>query len=142
MESTIISLGICVALPVLIVWLVTRVSVNRDNQKTAVLLEALKGNNPIDVDTIAKTLAATGKSPKTPLERNNLYLLCGCIFSLLGLTAAIICSLIWIEAGFDCDGVGISIAVSGICFALGISYLIVYFVTKKQLKENGNLLHE
>lgn len=143
MESIIISLGICVVLPVLIVWFITRVAVNRDNRKTAVLIEALKSNNPVDVDIIAKTLAQTSaRTPRTPHEQNKAYLLRGCIFSLLGLATAIICSLLWINAGFDSAGVGVSIIVSGVCFALGISYLIVYFVAKKQLKVSGNHLHE
>lgn len=123
-----VPLGICVALPVLIVWIIYRASTNGDNKRAEVLIEAIRSNNGIDADRLAEALA---KPRKTPAELLNLRLLRGCIFSLIGVAAALYswyasCSFpemnvqnwMWIIAAAS--------------LAIGISYLIVYFVSKKK----------
>ena len=47
LEAILIPLGVCVALPVLIVWLVYRSRTNKDNRRAEVLIEAIKANGGI-----------------------------------------------------------------------------------------------
>ena len=53
MESIIavlIPIFICVVLPVLIVWIVFRATMNNDNKRAEVLIKAIEANNGIDAD--------------------------------------------------------------------------------------------
>lgn len=125
-----VPLGICVVLPVLIVWIIFRSYINSDNKRAEVLIEAIRANNDIDASVLAKAFA---KPVKTPLERLQTRLLRGCILSLVGL-ALTICSLCMFWAGgFDADAVELFFIGGLILLATGIGYLIVYFVTRKQL---------
>lgn len=64
----------------------------------------------------------------------NLRLLRGCIFSLAGIAFMVVCIVTY----FNCDRVmtdvaGVFMVLGAVSIAIGISYLITYFVTKKQL---------
>ena len=43
-----VPLGVCVALPVLIVWLVTRVRKNETDRKAEIMLKAIEAGTPVD----------------------------------------------------------------------------------------------
>ena len=47
--SIIISLGICVVLPVLIVWLIMRKQTNDTNKSTEIILDALEKNPNLQI---------------------------------------------------------------------------------------------
>ena len=49
MEEVLISLGICLAMPVLIVWLISRMRQNETNRKAEIMLKAI--DNGVTVDT-------------------------------------------------------------------------------------------
>lgn len=122
---------ICVLLPVLIMWLVSRIEMNRNNRRADVLIEAIKTYNGMDVDRLSEALV---KPRRTPLEMLNLRLLRGCIFSLTGIAFMVVCIVTY----FNCDRVmtdvaGVFMVLGAVSIAIGISYLITYFVTKKQL---------
>ena len=70
MDDILIVLGICVVLPVMIVWLVTRVRQNETNKKTEIMLKAIESGATIDVNffkekqgakTIKERLRAEGR---------------------------------------------------------------------------------
>lgn len=137
-NGTLVPLGICVALPVLVVWLSTRSDINKENRNAEVLIEAIRNNAGVDTDRLAEALSGRNKS-KTPLELLNLRLLRGSIFSLIGLVF-IIATIILVNGGYDLDlfGLplivgGLPLIVGGVFLAVGIGYLIVYFVSKKQI---------
>ena len=48
--SIIISLGICVVLPVLIVWLIMRKQTNDTNKRTEIILAALEKNPNLQIE--------------------------------------------------------------------------------------------
>ena len=119
----IVSIFICVVLPVAIVWIVFSASRNSENKRAEVLLKAIEHNANLDADKLAEALA---KKPKTPRERQLGRLLRGSIFTLLGIAFAIVASVI--------DDPDVFV-ISAVCGAVGIAFLIVYFVGRKAYKE-------
>lgn len=59
MDKALVFLGVFVALPVLIVWLVNRTRQNETNRKTELLLKAMESGTPIDPNLLASTLGST-----------------------------------------------------------------------------------
>ncbi len=132
--AVLVPLGICVVLPVLIVFFITRISTNSDNKRAEVLIKAIECNANIDADKLTEALS---KQKKTPMELLNIRLLRGCIFTLLGVAATATAAIIGSnrpELNFQYP----IIMFAGFCFAVGISYLIVYFVSRKSVTDNNN----
>lgn len=128
--GTLVPLGICVVLPVLVVWLFTRAVINKENRNAEVLIEAIRNNAGVDTDRLAQAL---GRQNKSPRELLNLRLLRGAIFSLIGLVF-IIATIILVSGGYGMSEIfGLPLIVGGVFLAVGIGYLIVYFVSKKQI---------
>ena len=124
MDSNIlVPLGICVVLPVMIVWLVTRARQNETNKKTEIMLKAIESGATIDANFFKEKQGA-----KTIKERLLKRLTGGCIFTLMGVVFTVI--------GFvnkDMMAEIIPCIFGGIFFAIGIGLLIVFFVGKKML---------
>ena len=124
--NTIVPLGVCVIMPVMIVWLTTRCEINRQKCKADILMKAIEAGKAIDTDKLTNALT---KQSRTPKEVLNLRLLRGCIFSLIG---AFLVALSLIPA-FDIE----IITPAGISLSIGIAYLIVYFVTRKEINASA-----
>lgn len=130
--ATSIPIFICVVLPALIVWIVFRASMNNDNKRAEVLIKAIESNNGIDADRLADALAKPRKTArKTAREILNLRLLRGCIFSFIGL-GFFATALFANSEGIHSDNIVIPMLAGSVSLAIGVSYLIVYFVTRKQ----------
>lgn len=134
MGHTIIPIAICVVLPIAIVAIIAYMHINADNKRTKVLIKAIESNQNIDTDRLANAFA---KAPLTPHELLNLRLLRGCFFSLIGVAFAIVAGILYNPEESSTDSSFFSMFVSGISMAIGISYLIVYFVTRKQINEEN-----
>lgn len=104
---------------------------NSDNKRANILIKAIESNNGIDADKLAESLQ---KPKKTEREILNMRLLRGCIFSLVGL-ALVITGLVNLATGsdFSSDPVSVPVMFGGIAIAVGISYLIVYRVSRRQM---------
>lgn len=126
--ATSIPIFICVVLPALIVWIVFRASMNNYNKRAEVLIKAIESNNGIDADRLADALA---KPRKTAREILNLRLLRGCLFSFIGL-GFFATALFANSEGLHPDNITIPMLAGSVSLAIGVSYLIVYFVTRKQ----------
>lgn len=124
-----IPLGVCVALPVLIVWLVYRHKTNKDNKRAEVLIEVIKANDGIDADKLAE---AFGDKRKTLKDRLATYLLRGCIFSLTGVAVGIALAWMGFAGGMLTNEMEFYIIATGVLLAVGAGYLITYFVIRKQ----------
>ncbi len=121
----------CVVLPVMIVWIVFRAAMNADNKRAEVLIKAIESNNGMDADKLAKSFE---KRRKTPRELLNLRLLRGCIFTAVGVIFIVVGLVSWASGTeFGANPVTIPMLFGGAAFAIGISYLIVYFVTRKEV---------
>lgn len=126
-----VPISICVILPVSIVLIVFIAAMNSDNKRANILIKAIESNNGIDTDKLAESLQ---KPKKTEREILNMRLLRGCIFSLVGL-ALVITGLVNLATGsdFSSDPVSVPVMFGGIAIAVGISYLIVYRVSRRQM---------
>ena len=126
-----VPISICVVLPVAIVLIIFMTAMNSDNKRAKVLIKAIEANNNIDADKLA---AAFAKPRKTPLEILNKRLLRGCMFTFTGI-ALIIVALVSLAYGteFANDSVTLPMIFGGALLAIGLSYLVVYFVTRKQV---------
>lgn len=130
-----VPLGICVALPVMVVWLAFRYLINKDNRRTELMMEAIKINPNIETSKLLESL----KKPEYTLkERIIRKLLRGSIFSLIGMVFIIIgivmaCIMETIRGNED---IVVNIfVIGGVCLAVGIGFLIAWSASKKQLKE-------
>ncbi|MBR5199555.1 MAG: hypothetical protein IKW20_06970 [Bacteroidales bacterium] len=130
MDKVLVPLGIFVALPVMIVWLVTRARQNEINRKTELLLKAMESGAQIDTNLIASPIGG-----KTIKERLLKRLTAGCIFTLMGivfLTIGIV-NGINLQPGMSNDSAVIPSVFGGIWLAIGVSFFIVFFVGRKML---------
>ena len=73
-------LGICVVLPVMIVWLVMRTRQNETNKKTEVMLKAIESGATVDTEFFK----SQQREQKTIKERLLSRLTWGSMFSLIG----------------------------------------------------------
>lgn len=122
---------VCVILPVSIVAIVYAAKINGDNRRSQVLIKAIESNCEIDADKLAEALQKPKKSMREIL---NLRLLRGCIFSLIGFALCII-GIVSSCTGreFSSDSVTVPLVFGGGFIAIGLSYLIVYYVTRKEI---------
>lgn len=117
-----IPIGICVVLPVMIVWLVMRRRQHEMDRKTEVMLKAIEAGAKIDADFFTGHQEAL-----TIKERLLKRLTSACVTSLLGLFMLVGGVLFGEGMGWDMFVPG------GVLLAIGIALFIVYFVGKKML---------
>ena len=130
MEEILIPIGVCVVLPVMIVWLVNRTRQNDTNRKTEIILKAIEAGAPIDANFFKAQ-----NDTKTVKERLLKRLSGGCIFDLIGIACEIIgiINMIKWDGATSNDSSVVPMVIGGICLAIGISLLIVFFVGRKML---------
>jgi len=130
MTSIIIPIFVCVILPVSIVLIDNITAINRNKTRASVLMKAIECNNNIDANKLAEAFAEPRKSAREIL---NLRLLRGCIFSLIGLGLIIV----GVTGLLNEIAVSIPLILGGASLAIGISYLVVYFVTRREIAEDS-----
>ena len=130
MEEILIPIGICVVLPVMIVWLINRTRQNETNRKTEIMLKAIESGATIDADFFKAQQEQ--KAPKTLKEKLLNRLTAGCVCTLIGIAAVVVCFILEAKLGWDKDG-NFMLTFGAISCAIGISFLLVFFVGKKML---------
>ena len=130
MEEILIPIGICVVLPVMIVWLINRTRQNETNRKTEIMLKAIESGATIDADFFKAQHEQ--KAPKTLKEKLLNRLTAGCVCTLIGIAAVVVCFILEAKLGWDKDG-NFMLTFGAISIAIGISFLLVFFVGKKML---------
>lgn len=135
MGNILVPIFICVVLPVAIVLIISLTKMNADNKRSQVLMKAIEMNPEIDAERLTESLTDRGKKKcVTPAEILNHRLLRGCKFSLIGLVLIVVGLVnFFCGAEFSSDPVTASLIFGGISAAVGVSYLIVYFVSRRQL---------
>ena len=117
-------------LPIIMGWLGTRRKMNENETRKQIVLAAIEKNKETDVEELLKKMA-----PKQKLLKEKLLtkLLWGCIISLFGFS--LFGSGLWIDwcGGSDPDEIHFLYFCGGVLFAIGIGFLIYYFVGKKML---------
>lgn len=133
MEAILIPIGICVILPVLIVWLVNRTRQNETNCKTEIMLKAIEAGATIDADLFK----VQQNGPRTIKERLLKRLTGGCVCTFLGI-AAVVVAIIGRNMMTEFNLLEIFIfpcIAAAVFFAIGIALIIVFFVGMKMLAE-------
>lgn len=126
-----VPIGICVVLPIMIVWLVTRTKSRSIDKKTEVLLKALENGQQIDPE-----LLITPKQSKN-LKTIKMVLLeklqVAAVFTIMGV-AMIVLSAVGILG--DTANVGFPVfMLCGVIFsAIGVGHIFVYMLGKQNLK--------
>lgn len=132
MSTTLVPIFICVILPVAIVLIICLTKMHSDNKQTQVIIKAIEANKDVDTD---KLIESFKKPRKTAREILNIRLLRGCQFSLIGVALMIVGFVsLFSGSSFKSDPVSVPMIFGGISIAIGISYLIVYYVTRNQVK--------
>ena len=127
MREIIVPIGICVVLPVMLVWLVTRVRRNEIDKKTEVMLKAIESGATIDSDFFKEA----PKKRKSTKERLLNRLICGCAASIIGAALTAIGIIPWMT--LEDDYYAPLLIFGGISLAVGIALFIGFFVGRKML---------
>lgn len=127
MREIIVLIGICVVLPVMLVWLVTRVRRNEIDKKTEVMLKAIESGATIDSDFFKEA----PKKRKSTKERLLNRLICGCAASIIGAALTAIGIIPWMT--LEDDTFAPLLIFGGISLAVGIALFIGFFVGRKML---------
>lgn len=133
MVDILVPIFVCVVLPVAIVGIYYWSQVNAENKRAEILMKAIEANCGPNADKLAEALQ---KPRKTAREILNLRLLRGCMFTFVGLGLCIV-GIVSACMGteFASDPVTVPLVFGGASLAIGLSYLVVYFVTHKQVKD-------
>ena len=134
MEEILIPIGICVVLPVMIVWLINRTRQNETNRKTEIMLKAIESGATINADFFR--VQQEQKGPRTIKERLLRRLTGGCVFTLMGVAFAVIGLVnrsMMTDIHMSNDAFTIPCILGGIFFSIGVALLIGFFVGKKML---------
>lgn len=134
--NAMVPIVICGILPVAIVWIVTNKLKNRDDKRAEVLMKAIESDKSIDTNKLAEALGSPNDQKSDILSKR---LLRGLMFSFIGL-AMIIGALLIFGNGGSGDTPELGIMGGTVLLAIGISYLIVYWVTYRQ-KQKENDCH-
>ena len=127
MREIIVLIGICVVLPVMLVWLITRVRRNEIDKKTEVMLKAIESGATIDSDLFKEA----PKKRKSTKERLLNRLICGCAASIIGAALTAIGIIPWMT--LEDDTFAPLLIFGGISLAVGIALFIGFFVGRKML---------
>ena len=115
-----------VVLPVMVVWLVTRARLKKNEQKMAVLVKAIE--NGVDIDpALLVSETEGGRNTKMKLVRK---LTTGVICAIIGL-AVLICTQL--DAFEGVAGIEMLYIIGGVLIAVGAAYILAFFVGRKYL---------
>ena len=127
----IIVIGCCVVLPLLIVWMTNKRKRHEIDKKTEILKTLLEKNPDIDPVEVMNKLNMSQDSSKKSLKQSLLEkLLNGCICMLVGLVIFFTHYYGMIFLGSKSMG----IVGGGVLTAVGIAFIIYYFVSKNVLR--------
>ena len=127
-----VPIAICCVLPIMIVWLNNRRRIIENNSRTQIVLAAMEKNSDVDIEQLLKKMAPTQKK-KLLKEKLLAKLLWGCITLLLGVGLAIFCLCTSFGGGMTPSNLWFSGFMSTIMIAVGIAFIINYFIGKKML---------
>lgn len=132
LTEMIVALGVFVLVPILVVTQVVRARINATNKRTEIALAAIEKDSDIDLEDFYKKLTPPRRSLKEKLLNR---LLCGCIFTILGICIYIAIFVDYVYTGWSSDMfVGLSfVAVPSL--GVGLAFLINYFVGRRVLKQ-------
>ena len=130
LDQILIVLGCGCVLPIMVVWLIIRESMNKTNQRTQIVLAAIEKNPDMDIKELMEKI-----SPRQKLLKEKLIskLLWGSILGLLGISFLVYGLLIDYRGGMNPDDLIRIYFAGGILLAVGIAFLVNYRLSRKML---------
>lgn len=130
MEDFLVVLAVCVILPTVVVWLIIRAVINRENARKEIILAALEKDSGMDVEQIVRKLQPRGRFLKEKLLNRLLW---GTICGVAGLI--FIAVGIFYAAGTKAsdDTVVVFIMAGGNILGVGMAFLINFFAGRNML---------
>lgn len=128
----VISISVCVVLPVLIVWFAMRAKINRDNRNSEVLMEAIRRNELPDTDKLSELFS---KKERSRFDRMMTKLSWGLVLTLIGIGMIVYTCLLWANDPKDDDylaGLFFTICILGTGLGLLISFAIQKYLLKNK----------
>ena len=125
-DFVLIPICICVVLPVMVVWLVTRARIKKNEQKMAVLMKAIE--NGVDIDP--ELLISETESSRNTKMRLIKKLTTGIVCSMIGVVLLVCPS---IDAFEGVAGLEMLYIIGGVMVAMGVAYMVAFFVGRKYL---------
>ena len=128
-EEILIPIGICVVMPIIIVWLNMRRKTNETNKRTEVLLAAIEKNPDLDMEDFIRKM---NPKTKTTKERLMSRLLWGLVFIAIGASTLLSALYQDYQGGTSLDYFPIYSG-GGCLLLIGISFVAVFFISKRML---------
>lgn len=126
--DNLIPIGVCVVLPIFIVWLNLRAKMNETNRKAEVMLKAIEAGKEVDADYFKPE----GKA-KTVKGQLLGKLTGACITFLIGALVMTIVLCMSAQEKIDSEATLVFAVFGGIMIAIGVALFIAFFVGKKML---------
>ena len=117
-------LGICVFLPALVVWMVSRRKMYEAEKRTEIALSYMKENPHCDLEDLVRKI-----EPK--VDKNAMLLPLLWVGIMFGIIAGLLIGILATQELASKQGTVFLIFITGVCLALCIPSLICYFVGKK-----------
>lgn len=125
LEDILVSLGVVVALPVLIVAIIFRSVMAADRNRKEIILAALEKNPNLNVEDLVKRMK---KSEKLIKEKLLAKLQRGCLCCLMGVAFVLLYFFLSVQNEF--------LIIAGTALiAIGIAFLVGYFVGRRMLAQ-------
>lgn len=125
LEDILVSLGVVVALPVLIVSIIFRSVMAADRNRKEIILAALEKNPNLNVEDLVKRMK---KSEKLIKEKLLAKLQRGCLCCLMGVAFVLLYFFLSVQNEF--------LIIAGTALiAIGIAFLVGYFVGRRMLAQ-------
>ena len=130
LDQILIVLGCGCVLPIMVVWLIIRESMNKTNQRTQIVLAAIEKNPDMDIEELMKKI-----SPKKKLLKEKLLskLLWGGIIAFLGIALLGYCIVQGYLGGMPTAALQQFSLFGAVLLGIGIAFLINYYVGRKLL---------
>ena len=123
--------GLCIALPLIFVWMTNKRKNHEIDKKTEILMALLEKNPDLDPAEVLDKLDMSSEDGKKPLKERLLEkLLGGCICTLIGIVLFFTHLFGFVFLGDKTTGV----VGGGVLTAVGIALIIHYLVSKKMLQ--------
>ena len=129
-EDIFVPLGICVVLPVMVVWLAVRHRTNDTNKRTEIVLAAINKNSDVDIEELLKKLNPPRKSVKEKLLQKLTW---ASVLMAIGILLGGFSMIMDYRGEGDPSNIRFFEFISGICFFIGLAILITFFVGKKMM---------
>lgn len=143
LEDILIPLGVCVVLPVLVVWLVMRKKTNETNRRTEVMLAAIEKGSDVNAEKLLGLFDKMGKPTKTTRtvlkEKLMKKLLTAFILMGVGLAFCTFAAITGYLGGSNPGEISVYTFVGIVCLLVGAAFLISYFISRRFMAEELGL---